>query len=80
MSQTPSVGRIVHFFDEDSWSGDGAVMPRAAIITGVVNDSDDVREPVVNLAVLGTSSVTFYHLVIHSDEPQPNRWSWPART
>lgn len=85
MSQTPSVGRIVHYQSRGSADGVFAPEPRAAIITHVVEIADDDRAeledalPIVALCVLNPTGMFFHTHVAHSEEPLPGCWSWPPR-
>lgn len=68
MSQTPSVGRIVHLQTSDTG-------PLAAIITGLAEDN------AVHLTAFSPISGPGYVAtpVPYSETPQPGCWSWPPR-
>ena len=64
----PSIGRIVHFTDV-------AEHTCAAIVTGVIGDTNQV-----NLAIFNRVELTFDSLVPYSELPAVGCWSWPPRT
>ena len=80
MTQAPSIGRIVHYHAYGTPGGEFLPEPRAAIITEIVEDSENVQAPVVSLAVLNPSGMFFNQSVIYSEDPKPGHWSWPPRT
>ncbi|SCW86247.1 hypothetical protein SAMN04487970_107715 [Paenibacillus tianmuensis] len=67
----PSVGRIVHYQSHGTPGGEYKSEPRAAIITGVVDETTD------HLCVLNPTGQFFNLDVKHGDGP--GRWSWPPR-
>lgn len=79
MTQTPSIGRVVHYHSRGSKDGVYAPEPRAAIITQVHPDftKDEDGVPQVGLAVLNPTGLHFQEYVAHSPEPLPGCWSWP---
>jgi len=70
MSQTPSIGRIVHFQHPAQAGG-----PIAAIITSVLEDD------VVLLTAFMPSQLPGYVVkpVPFAETPTPGHWSWPPR-
>lgn len=75
MSQTPSIGRIVHYHSYGTPGGEFVPEARAAVITGV-NWAEEQR---VHLAVLNPTGMFFNLDVRYSEDPQPGFWSWPPR-
>lgn len=82
MSQTPSVGRIVHYHSYGTPGGEYLPEARAAVITSV-----DVQIPAgwkgdgfpVSLCVLNPTGMFFNELVAYAETPTPGHWSWPPR-
>lgn len=73
MSQTPSVGRIVHYTSFGTPGGEYPSRCRAAIITEVEED-----ECCVSLAVLNPSGMFFNHLIeLDKDALLGGTWHWP---
>lgn len=79
VTQTPSVGRIVHFQTYGTPGGEYPSAPIAAIVTAV----QDVAPPLENGGLCvdlfamypnGTS-----HKVPFADQPTPGHWNWPPR-
>ncbi|HYE94278.1 MAG TPA: hypothetical protein VEA38_24815 [Terriglobales bacterium] len=70
MSQSPSVGRIVHYQAYGTPGGEFPSIPRAAVIAEV-HDADEVTVCVIN------PSGIFFNRVKHSAEPKPGHWNWP---
>ncbi|BFH71902.1 MAG: hypothetical protein E6230_15320 [Paenibacillus dendritiformis] len=62
MNQKPSIGRIVHFV---------GIAPRAAIITGVVDDET------VHLCIFNPAGIIFAQNVKRGDDY--DQWNWPPR-
>lgn len=73
MSQTPSVGRIVHYHSYGTPGGEYLPEARAAIVT----ETD--TSTTVGLCVLNPTGMFFNRTVPFSDEPKPGHWSWPPR-
>lgn len=81
MSQTPAVGRIVHYHSYGTPGGEFLPEPRAAIITAVrsiVPDHPELTQ-YASLAVLNPTGMFFNENVPYSAEPKPGHWSWPPR-
>ena len=75
MEQKPSVGRIVHYQSYGSPGGEYKSEPRAAIITGVVNDTT------VHLFVMNPEGI-FLNKNCYFDgneTPKGGTWHWPPR-
>jgi hypothetical protein len=83
MSQSPSIGRIVHYHSYGTPGGEYLPEPRAAIITAI--DQSDmpyataIGDTTVALAVLNPTGMFFNQTVPFSEEPKPGHWSWPPR-
>lgn len=67
----PSIGRIVHYQSYGTPNGEFKSEPRAAVITGVVDDQ------IVHLCVLNPTGMFFNLNVQHGDGP--GQWNWPPR-
>lgn len=76
--QQPSIGRVVHYQSYGTPGGEYPSVPRAAIITDIV-ETEGVVAPVVSLAVLNPTGLFFDRLVMYSETPTPGHWSWPPR-
>lgn len=75
MTQKPSVGRIVHFYTEDTskhFNGQG-IGPYPAIVTQCLDG------PYVNLKVLHWGGVYDEGSVSHKDDCLGRYWAWPER-
>lgn len=72
MSQTPSIGRVVHYHAYGTPGGEFKPCPRAALIT----DVHDADAGDVSVAVFNPSGL-FFNRVQYSAEPKPGHWSWP---
>ena len=75
MDQKPSVGRIVHYRSYGSPGGEYKSEARAAVITGVVN------ETTVHLCVLNPEGFFFNKNVYMDGSPEPKggTWQWPPQ-
>ena len=73
--QTPTVGRIVHYWTHEPAQGGGVrLVARAAIVTEVAGNMR------VHLTVLFPHcDLTCFSDVEHSVDPAYGRWSWPER-
>lgn len=67
----PSVGRIVHYTSYGTPGGEFQSEARAAIITGVVDDTT------VHLCVLNPTGM-FFNLDVRQGDG-PGQWNWPPR-
>ena len=67
----PTVGRIVHYHNEDA---DGFLELYAAIVTKVIN-----FETYVHLCVLDYNGLAFVQNVRYSEQPEMGCWSCPPR-
>jgi hypothetical protein len=80
MSQTPSVGRIVHYVSYGTPGGEYASECRAAIVTEVdIQDADALGK--VGLCVLNPTGQFFNRDVEHDEanRPRGGTWHWPER-
>jgi len=75
MPDQPSIGRIVHYQNYGTPNGEYLPAPRAAIITAIADEA----EQIVALAVMNPTGVFFPVAVPHADEPTPGHWNWPPR-
>jgi hypothetical protein len=75
MSQTPSVGRIVHYVSYGTPGGEYTSQCRAAIVTA----ADD--EEVISLCVLNPTGLFFNEDCDHDESPDRigGTWHWPER-
>lgn len=74
MSQSPSVGRVVHYQSYGTPGGEFTPQPRAAIVTQVADDGETV-----GLFIMNPTGVFFPTAVKHAadDAPTPGCWNWP---
>lgn len=92
MSQTPSVGRIVHYVSYGTPGGEFTSECRAAIITAVHPatemdraqaeiESWDYIPEIVDLCVLNPSGLFFNQRVMQNETDHHNggAWHWPER-
>jgi hypothetical protein len=79
MPQTPSIGRIVHFYPPQATPGDGDVA-WAALITCVNPRARQEPDNGISAAVfLPSGTAMAYPFIPFSDTPKPGHWSWPPR-
>lgn len=71
----PSVGRIVHYMARGSADGHFPPVCRAAIVTYVQDEEEDV----VSLAVLNPSGLFFDSALLYDEKQHPGTWHWPER-
>jgi hypothetical protein len=67
----PSVGRVVHYQSYGTPNGEYKSLPRAAMITEVMDDDT------VSLCVLNPTGMFFNQGVKYGDGP--GQWSWPPK-
>lgn len=79
MSQTPSIGRIVHYHSRGSADGYFEPEARAAVVTGVVKVAENPDTYALDLCVLNPTGIFFDQEVEYSEKPAPGHWSWPPR-
>lgn len=82
MSQTPSVGRVVHYVAYGTPGGESpAGAHRAAIITQIDNiglSQQYIDHPEVSLCVLNPNGMYFAQCVSYSEQmDEPGSWHWP---
>ncbi|AZV00748.1 hypothetical protein SEA_KIKO_21 [Gordonia phage Kiko] len=79
MSQSPTVGRIVHLCDKTR------VQPIAAIITEVVDDQGSVKlscfypGTVPGYAMVDGPGLPRTEVIPFAETPTPGYWNWPPR-
>lgn len=81
VTQTPSIGRIVHFQTYGTPGGEHPSEPIAAIITAV-HDDDPVPEhgvPYVDLFAIYPNGTSNKPNAKFAEEPTPGHWNWPPR-
>jgi hypothetical protein len=69
-----TVGRTVFYQAYGTPGGEHPSVPRAAIVTEVLEDGSSV-----GLAVLNPTGLFFNRDVRYSPDPKPGCWSWPPR-
>jgi hypothetical protein len=84
MEQIPSVGRIVHYVAYGTPGGEfPAGVCRAAVITEVERDYDDVPDGVVTgrvgVCVVIPSGLFFNREISFDEARAPGTWHWPER-
>jgi hypothetical protein len=73
MSQTPSIGRVVHYQRYGTPGGEHKAEPSPAIITRIV----DAEAGIVDAVVFNPTGQYFSQNLQHSSEPKPGCWNWP---
>lgn len=71
MSQQPSIGRVVHYQAYGTPGGEFKSEPRAAIITALHADTDEI-----SVAVFNPSGMFFNRCKLMA-EPTPGHCNWP---
>jgi hypothetical protein len=78
MSQTPSIGRIVHYHSYGTPGGEYLPEPRAAIVTALPPEDIGMWTG-ISLCILNPTGMFFNSDVKYSEDPKPGCWSWPPR-
>jgi hypothetical protein len=75
MDQKPSIGRIVHYHAYGTPGGEFKSVPRAAVVTDIVDEAEEI-----GVCVLNPSGI-FFHRVKHApgDVPLAGHWNWPPK-
>lgn len=83
MDQKPSVGRIVHYQAYGTPGGEYKSLPRAAVVTEVVEVPSEtvtgLTRTRVALCILNPTGQFFNTDVPYSETPRPGHWNWPPR-
>lgn len=74
----PTIGRIVHYQSYGTPNKEYLPLPRAAVITDVI-ESTCAGYNLVSLCVLNPTGMFFNVNVPYSEEPKPGHWNWPPR-
>lgn len=69
--QKPSIGQIVHYQAYGTPGGEFKSVPRAAVITDIHDDTDEISVFVMN------PSGVFFNRVKLMTEPTPGHCNWP---
>lgn len=81
-TQTPTVGRIVHYQSYGTPGGEYLPEPRAAIVTCTYPpEGPELADPAklhVGLAIMNPTGMFFNQLVPFADTPTPGHWNRPA--
>lgn len=83
MTQTPSVGRVVHYQSYGTPGGEYLPEPRAAMITevkGCEPHLDIEGCPHVSVCVVNPTGLFFKENLPFAEMPTPGHWNWPSRT
>jgi len=70
----PTIGRIVHYVSYGTPNGEYEPLHRAAIVTAVGPDPEDI-----GLCVLNPSGIFFNEFVRYDDAFSGGTWHWPER-
>lgn len=72
----PTVGRCVHYQSYGTPKGEYASQPRAATVTEVDENGENV-----GLCIMNPTGLFFTQHVPHApgDKPTPGHWNWPPR-
>jgi hypothetical protein len=73
VSQTPSIGRMVHYHRHGSPDGTHKPEPSPAVITKVF---DQGESGICQLFVMNPNGLYFSETP-YSEEPKPGHWNWP---
>jgi hypothetical protein len=74
MPEAPTVGRIVHYVSYGTPNGEYKPLHRAAIVTAVYGDPEDLA-----LCVLNPTGIFFNEHVCYDDNFAGGTWHWPER-
>lgn len=75
-TETPTVGRIVHFHTYD---GRVDVMPMEAFPALVMPKSANHHPPIADLMVMFRTGPKFRSAVPYAETPTADHWSWPVK-
>lgn len=79
-TQTPSIGRIVHYQAHGSPNGQHRSEPRAAVITGVIKDpGGNIDNDVADVFVMNPHGLFFNQACQFDADGAPGTWRWPPR-
>ena len=79
MSQTPSIGRIVHYHSYGTPGGEYLPEPRAAVVTAVKLAEVEGGLHQASLCILNPTGMFFAQDVYYHPDPTPGCWTWPPR-
>lgn len=79
MTQTPSIGRVVHYHSYGTPGGEYLPEPRAAIVTAIELVAENPDAYTASLCVLNPTGMFFKEDVEFTETPTPGHWSWPPR-
>jgi hypothetical protein len=78
-TQTPSIGRIVHYISYGTPNGEYKPEHRAAMVTGV-NYKDDSKTEIesIDIVIFNPTGLFFNQRV--NEGTREGQWHWPERT
>jgi len=81
MTQTPTVGRIVHYYPLQNPAYKTPPGPYAAIVTASAVDLQlpETEACIAAMVLFPSGNPIGHHCIPFSETPKPGHWSWPPR-